>query len=347
MPGPSPIRVLIVDDSPTVRAVLRRILDACRDIAVVAEAANGHQALAAVARAKPDVVLMDVEMPEMNGVEATHAIMGTQPTPILVITSRSSRREVRAAFQCFSGGALELLAKPEHPEAWEAMGHVLPDKIRVLAGAVVRPGEAAGARAPATLPRGGGPLRCIAVGASTGGPGALRSFLTAFSRPLPAPVLIVQHLAAGFESGLVEWLGQVTGLDVALAAHREALRPGTVRVAPGDHHMRVAGGGWLELDGRTPPVHGHRPSADELFVSCAEAMPTHTAGILLTGMGRDGATGLARLRQRGGFTLVQDEATCAVFGMPRAALELGAAVQALPPAGLAAAVERFARGEER
>lgn len=346
-PSPASIGVLIVDDSATVRAVLRRLLAPCDDIVVVGEAADGQEAVAAAEALKPRVILMDVEMPRMDGVEATHAIMRSRPTPILIITSRSSRREVRTAFACFTQGALELLAKPEHPAAWEVMAHTLPERIRALAGASARPpgrgeGRAATPRRPSA-----GTLRCIAVGASTGGPTALQALLTAFSHPPPGPVLVVQHISPGFETGLAEWLATVTGLDVKVAAHGEAPPPGAVRIAPGDHHLRVTASGIVELDGRAPPLRGHRPSADELFVSCAAAMPADTAGILLTGMGRDGAEGLAYLRRCGGFTLVQDEASCAVFGMPRAALELDGAERALPPAGLAAAVEKFARGVGR
>ncbi len=342
-PPDAPISVLIVDDSVTVRAVLRRLLAPYDDIVVVGEAGDGREAVAAATALAPRVILMDVEMPHMDGVEATHAIMRGRPTPILVITSQSARHEVRRAFQCFSKGALEVLAKPEHPTAWDAMAQTLPEKIRALAGAAV------GVRPPTNLPppASSSPqrrVRLIAVAASTGGPTALHAFLAAFARPLPAPVLIVQHISLGFEAGLAEWLAMVTGLEVALATHGEVLGQGQVRVAPGDHHLRVTPQGTLELDGSTPPVGGHRPSADELFASCAQVMPAHTAGILLTGMGRDGAEGLVRLRRAGGLALVQDEASCAVFGMPRAALELDGTLPALPPAALAAAVEAFAEG---
>ncbi len=345
-PASAAIPVLIVDDSATVRAVLRRLLAPCDDIVVIGEACDGREAVAAAAALAPRVILMDVEMPRMDGVEATHAIMRARPTPILVITSRSARREVRAAFQCFSGGALELLAKPEHPAAWEAMAQALPEKIRALANAAARPAPRAAAPAtPLPLPR--GTLRCIAVAASTGGPAALHAFLAAFTRPLPAPVLIVQHISPGFEAGLAEWLATVTGLDLGLASQGELLAQGTVRIAPADQHLRITATATLALDPRTPPVGGHRPSADELFASCAAVMPAYTAGILLTGMGRDGAEGLVRLRRAGGLALVQDEASCAVFGMPRAALELDGALPAMPPAALAAAVEDFARGGRR
>lgn len=347
MPTPSPIGVLIVDDSATVRAVLRRLLSSCQDIVVVGEAGDGREAVAAVAALDPQVILMDVEMPQMNGVEATHAIMRSHPTPILVITSRSSRREVRTAFACFSQGALELLAKPEHPAAWEAMARELPEKIRTLAGAAAAPVGTPKRRPRPFLARPAGTLGCIAVGSSTGGPTTLRAFLTAFSHPPPGPVLVVQHISPGFEEGFAEWLATATGLEVRVATHGETPPPGVVRIAPGDCHLRITAGGILELDARTPPRGGHRPSADELFYSCAEVMPLSTVGILLTGMGRDGADGLAELRRRGGLTLVQDEASCAVFGMPRAALEAGGAERALPPAALAAAVVEYCREGRR
>lgn len=344
--APLPISVLIVDDSATVRAVLRRLLARCDDIVVVGEAGDGVEAVAAAAALAPRVILMDVEMPRMNGVEATHAIMRARPTPILVITSRLARPEVRAAFQCFAAGALELLAKPDHPAAWEAMARALPERIRALAGVAARPARR-GAAPSAPLPAPRGTLRCIAVAASTGGPAALHALLAAFARPLPAPVLIVQHISPGFEEGLAEWLATVTSLDVGLATDGESLAHGAVRLAPHGSHLRITAAATVALDGRTPPVGGHRPSANELFASCAEVMPAHTAGILLTGMGRDGAEGLVRLRRAGGLALVQDEESCAVFGMPRAALELDSTLPAMPPAALAAAVEEFARGGRR
>lgn len=343
----SAIGVLIVDDSPTVRAVLRRLVTANEDLWVVGEAADGEEAVASVATLHPQVILMDVEMPRMDGVQATHAITRTYPTPIIVITSRADQREVRSAFRCFAAGAVELLAKPDHPKAWDELARRLPVLIRTLAHRrqleAGEPGAAPWAP-PAGVSRG---VLCIAVGASTGGPAALHQFLAAFSRPLLAPVLVVQHISTGFETGLAEWLASVTGLDVQLARHGEPLRPDVVRLAPAHHHLRLRPDHRLELDGVTPPRGGHRPSVDELFASCIATAPAHTVGVLLSGMGRDGAEELVRLHRCGGLALVQEANSCAVFGMPRAALELEPTIPALPPASLAAAVEAFARSQER
>jgi two-component system chemotaxis response regulator CheB len=331
---PSPTRVLVVDDSATVRAVLRRIISRSADLEVAGEACDGVEAVAAAARLAPDVILMDVAMPNLDGTAATERIMATRPIPILVITSKSSRREIRSAFESVCRGALEIIPKPESAEAWTALARALPETIRALAAA---PDRSAGAPVPpAFLERrtsGGGP-RWIAVAASTGGPAAVRAFLDALPDSSPATVLLVQHIAAGFEEGLADWLHAVTHRDVRVACDGERPAAGAVRVAPAGAHLRVSADGRLELDGTVPPRSGHRPSADELFLSCAEACPRETVGIVMTGMGSDGATGLLALRRAGGATFVQDERSSAVFGMPRAALAVGAAEVALPPAEL-------------
>ena len=352
MPG-APIGVLIVDDSATVRAVLRRLVAAAPDMRVVGEAGDGAQGVEAAVRLAPAVILMDLEMPVLDGFAATERIMALCPTPILVVTSRANRSQVQTAFEAIRRGAVEVLPKPEDAAGWELMATALPAAIRAAAQARVAPAGGRDARkrgaspapgaaaVPALPPR----VRYVAVGASTGGPSALRDLLAALPAAPPAAILVVQHIAAGFEEGLTEWLAADLGRDVKVATDGEPAAPGKVRIAPGGAHLRLVAGGVVQVDGARPPRGVHRPSADELFESCAACCPTLTAGVLLTGMGADGAQGLAALRRAGGFTMVQDEVSSVVFGMPRAALAAGAATIALPPGELGKLLGRIWSGE--
>jgi len=349
--------VLLVDDSPSVRAVLRRFLARTADIAVVAEAADGAQAVQAVLDHLPQVVVMDLQMPVMDGYGAIERIMALRPTPILVLSSRANRNQMQTAFEAIRRGAIEVLPKPEDTGSWEVLADSLPRTVRVVAAARPRAlsppakarrgagGPAAGAR-PASVAsvastagaRGGGGLRWVAIGASTGGPAAIRELLEEVPPEPPVSFLIVQHIAAGFEAAMAEWLNKELPLDVRLARDAESPRRGAVRLAPAGAHLRLDAGGVLRLDAETPARRGHRPSVDDLFRSCAESFPRQSAGVLLTGMGADGVEGLAALRSAGALTLVQDEASSVVFGMPRVALERGAAERALPPRDLARAL---------
>jgi len=338
------IRVLLVDDSPSVRAVLRRFLGRTGDISVVAEAADGAQAVQAVLDHQPQVVVMDLQMPVMDGYGAIERIMALRPTPILVLSSRANRNQMQTAFEAIRRGAIEVLPKPEDTGSWEVLAGSLPRTVRVVAAARPRglplPGKASrdsGAR-PAAAARRGGALRWVAIGASTGGPAAIRELLEEVPPEPPVSFLIVQHIAAGFEAAMAEWLNKELPLDVRLACDAESPGRGAVRLAPGGAHLRLDAGGVLRLDAETPARRGHRPSVDDLFRSCAESFPRQSAGVLLTGMGADGVEGLAALRGAGALTLVQDEASSVVFGMPRVALERGAAELALPPRDLARAL---------
>jgi chemotaxis response regulator CheB len=203
-------------------------------------------------------------------------------------------------------------------------------------------------RKPARVPRlaRSRKLRYVAIGASTGGPAAIRELLEEIPAAAPVSILIVQHISAGFEVGFADWLNKEFPLDVRLAQDGERPPPGAVRLAPGGAHLLLEHGGVLRLDAGTPARRGHRPSIDELFLSCAESCPGEVAGVLLTGMGADGVEGLAALRQAGGLTLAQDEASSVVYGMPRVALERGAADVALPPRDLARTLVRIWEGGE-
>jgi two-component system, chemotaxis family, protein-glutamate methylesterase/glutaminase len=343
------IRVLLVDDSASVRAVLRRFFAKTADLQVVGEAEDGAQAVEAVLAVEPHVVVMDLQMPVMDGYDAIERIMALRPTPIVVLSSRANRNQMQTAFEAMRRGALEVLPKPEDTPSWQHLAESLPGTVRAVAQARAQPlarrpppaGPArAAARAVADPIAHRVPLRYVAIGASTGGPAVIRELLLEIPAEAPVSLLIVQHIAAGFEVGFADWLNKEFPHDVRLAKDGERPRPGAVRLAPGGAHLLLEADGALRLDAGTPARRGHRPSVDELFLSCAQSCPRQVAGVILTGMGADGAEGLLALRRAGGLTLAQDEASSVVFGMPRVALERGATDVALPPRELARALVR-------
>jgi two-component system chemotaxis response regulator CheB len=342
------IRVLLVDDSPSVRAVLRRFFSRTRDIRVVGEAGDGAQAVQAVVELQPHVVVMDLQMPVLDGYAATEQIMAVRPTPIVVLTSRANRNQMRTAFEAMRRGALEVLPKPEDTASWQQLAESLPATVRTVAGARAAP-RSLRPRAvrPSALAAAPVALRWVAIGASTGGPAAIRELLAEVPSVPPVGFLIVQHIASGFELGFADWLNKEFPFDVRLAKDGELLHPGAVRLAPGGSHLKLEPHGLLRLDSETPPRRGHRPSVDEMFLSCAASCPREVAAVLMTGMGADGVEGLLAMRKAGGVTLVQDEASSVVFGMPRVALERGAADVALPPRALARTLARLWSEGER
>ena len=327
----SAVRVLLVDDSPTVRAVMRRILSGVSGIQVVGEAGNGADGVELARSLRPDAIVMDLEMPGVDGYVATERIMEECPTPIVVVTSRVQPDKMGAAFRAVKAGAGGVFPKPEVPSPWDELARVLPVTLLEVGSRhrCVPQHHAPGPTTAAVpVPR----LDLLAIGASTGGPGAICELLRELGRVFPLQVAVVQHIAAGFEAGLADWLRHELGVDVRVAQDGEDIPPGAVRIAPTGSHLCVGPSGELRLDQETPPVRGHRPSVDELFHSLARPLRARAvAGVLLSGMGSDGAEGLLELRRAGAFTVAQDERSCAVFGMPRSALECGATELALPP----------------
>ncbi|HWN43575.1 MAG TPA: chemotaxis protein CheB [Thermoanaerobaculia bacterium] len=335
------IKVLLVDDSPSVRAVLRRFFAKTPDIRVAGEAEDGEQAVRAVLDFQPHVVVMDIQMPNVDGYAAIERIMGLRPTPIIVLSSRATRNQMQTAFEAIRRGALEVLPKPEDTASWQQLAESLPETVRAVAEVQARPKPRRPPRTDTPLiPAAPQALRWVAIGASTGGPAAIRDFFEEVPADPPVSFLIVQHIASGFELGFADWLNKEFPLDVQLARDGERPRPGAVRLAPGGSHLLLEPGGVLHLDAHTPARRGHRPSADELFLSCAECCAGEVAGVIMTGMGADGVEGLLALRKAGGLTLAQDEASSIIFGMPRVALEKKAADVALPPRDLARALVR-------
>ncbi len=321
-----------------VRALLTRILQSDPRLRVVGTAAGGAEAVALAGSLRPDVITMDILMPGMDGFAASRKIMETAPTPIVIVTGTADVTEVRTAFATMEAGALAILEKPPGPgdPDYARASAELVRTVRAMAGVRVirrRPRKAA---APEPVPElAGVRVRAIGIGASTGGPVALRELLAALPPDAEIPILIVQHIAAGFLDGFADWLSRASGRTVGVARDGEELAPGMVRVAPDDRHLELGRDGRLRLS-EAPPEHGVRPSASVLLRSLNAALDGRAAGVLLSGMGTDGVDELARLRGAGGLTLVQDAASALVNGMPGAAVRAGAADHVLPPAGIGA-----------
>jgi two-component system chemotaxis response regulator CheB len=339
-PGPpSAIRVLVADDSALFREALKGLILAEGGFQVVATAADGDQAAEAARRLRPDVVTMDLHMPDADGFSGIARIMAETPTPILVLAASPSES---AGFKALSLGALDILGKPGPGEDLSRYGGLLRSRLRLLAGVkVIRHprGLRARSRAAARVPV--GKREIVVVGASLGGPRALAQILGALPAALPVPVAVVQHIADGFAEGLAAWLDQETELEVRSASDRDVLKPGRVLIAPSGRHLVVADG-YVRLTD-DPPVETFRPSVNPLFASAARVYGPRACGVLLTGMGRDGAEGLRAMRDAGAFTLAQDEASSAVFGMARAAIEAGAVDRVLPLDEIAAALAELVR----
>lgn len=334
------VRVLIVDDSPTARQMLAGLINSTSDMRVVGEAVDGRQAVDKVQELQPDVILMDLVMPNMDGLESTREIMALAPTPIVVVSASLEQWETDIAFQAISAGALTLRRKPvgpndpDHPKQSAALLSV----VRAMADVRVihhwrRNHRAAPVPAPTdhplTVTRPAIAPEIVAIVSSTGGPAALSQILRELPADFPLPIVVVQHIAPDFVASLADWLNHVTPLPVTIARLNEHPQPGHVYLAPGDVHLRLAHGGRFTLTDQ-PDSARHIPSGDVLFESVAESYGARAIGLLLTGMGSDGARGLRRLHETNAFTIAQDEATSVVFGMPREAIALGAARRVLP-----------------
>ena len=305
------IRVLVAEDSAVARELLVALLEQDPMLRVVGTARDGLEAVAEAERLRPDVILMDVHMPRMNGFEATRRIMERVPTPIVIVSASISREEVALTFEALKAGALTVVDKPggpDHPKHAESARRLV-ETVKLMAEVkVVRRwprGERPAPPAPPAV-KADRKIRLIAIGASTGGPQVVAEILRGLPREFGAPILVVQHIAPGFTEGLVEWLGQGTPLAVRLAEAGESVRPGTVYVARNGVQMGITGDGRIRLT-KEPAEDGFCPSASYLFQSVAQAYGRAAVGILLTGMGRDGARGLLRLREAGGLTIAQDE----------------------------------------
>lgn len=327
--GKKNIKVLIVDDSPVARKMLRFLFELDPDIQVVGEAGNGTEAILQADSLKPTVITMDLKMPGMDGYGAIEQIMRTNPTPILVITSSYHGRNSSSAFEALSRGALEIVQKPDLKKVLSDLeSNKIVEMVKRLSGIRVKwtPGSKAPARDVKKKPSFpvAGKYKIVAVGASTGGPTALSRFLGGLSADFPVGIVIAQHITEGFEAGLAHWLSSTTSLEVRVAEPGEPITQGKVYISPAHHHTEVTARKQIHLLD-APPLNNYRPSVNLLFESVASAYGDTAIGILLTGMGDDGATGLKKMRDCGAYTIAQDRNSSVVFGMPREAAKLDAA----------------------
>jgi two-component system chemotaxis response regulator CheB len=325
------IRVLIVEDSPVTRQLLEYIIASDPRLEIAAAVETGEEALRIVDRVAPDVISMDVRLPGMNGFEATERIMQARPTPIVVVSAGGGTPFGAKALQA---GALAVLEKPPGvtSPACEAIAERLCTQLALMSEVkVVR--RHAESRAAGLRPSDGGradsgQYTLLGIVASTGGPSALLRLLTALGTDFPLPILLVQHIGGGFLAGFTEWLSAVTPFDVEIVNDREPLEAGKILMAAPDRHL-VADGRYARSAGG-PPACGQRPSGTVLFESMSDARGGRSLGVLLTGMGEDGAEGLLSLRQSGAWTIAEHESTAVVYGMPGEAVRLGAVSESLP-----------------
>lgn len=365
-----PIRVLIVDDSALMRSAIAAILSTDPEIEVVGSARDGQAAIEHVMARRPDVITMDVRMPVLDGLQTTEHIMAYYPTPILVLTASLSRFDIDITFRMLALGALDVMEKPhatDHHALQQARGELIKrvkmlSRVRVVThlrgrrrvgaderGAVPPRAQFPAARtavarqttplaprstAPLTLPAApgssmGGAGRVIVIGASTGGPRVVQQILRDLPEQLSASVLVVQHIADGFTRGMVDWLAGSCRMPVHLAQSGDVALPGQVFVAPDNMHLLIDGDGVLSVSSH--PALLQRPSVDVTMQRVADAYGARAIGVLLTGMGRDGAAGLAAIHREGGRTIAQNAESCVVYGMPRAAVEAGVVHEVLSP----------------
>ena len=335
----APIRVLIVDDSPVISTMLASMLEDAADIEVAGQAFTGQEAVRQALRLRPDVITMDIRMPQMDGLEATRQIMRVQPMPIVVVSSSVYAADYNIAFNAIEAGALTVIEKPKGlgVDDYDTVRDQLLSSIRSLAGAKLLLRRDMPAQAASV-----GPLtallhtyfmrsvQVVAIASSTGGPPVLMQILEALPADFAIPIVIVQHILPAFVPGLVDWLNSRAKVRVELAAQGTRLQPGLAYLAPGDMHLTLAFDRTLVLD-QSAPLNGQRPSATRLFQSVARACSAGAIGIVLTGMGEDGVDGLAAMSRAGAHIIAQSEATCTIFGMPKAAIDRKLVDEVLSP----------------
>ena len=331
------IRVLVVDDSAVIRNLISRLLEEQGGFQVIGAARNGREALDRIPQLKPDVVTMDVEMPEMDGISALRRVMRQNPVPVVMLSAHTFAG-AKATIDALAYGAVDFVPKPAKASELGKMVSELAEKLKIAARVTMR----SMARQPtlSRMPRSTTAFRpgktdLLVIGSSTGGPAALQNLVPALPKNFPAAVVLVQHFPVGFSQALAESLGRRSRLTVSHAVHGEALRPGHVLVAPAGMEFTFQGrpgSATVNLStGNGPvPLGGFRPSVDVVMTSAAKVYGDRVMGVLLTGMGRDGAQGMLEIKKVRGRTIAQDESTCVVFGMPKEAIKLGAAEKISP-----------------
>ena len=339
------IKVLVVEDSPVARELLEHILIQDAKIKVIGNANSGEEAIEVLERLKPDVITMDIHLPEMDGFETTRKIMETRPLPIVIVTGASRAKDVSMAMNAMEAGALAVVQKPRgigHPD-YEEEAAKLVQTVKLMSEVRVVRRWARNRQETQVLTKTKVKLnrpeeiKIVAIGASTGGPPAIQKILSGLPKEFPAPVVIVQHMAEGFIQGFVEWLGQTSSLPVHVALHGGYFLPGHVYIAPDGLQMKVKKDGriWLSSDKHE---NGLCPSVSVLFHSVAEEFGKNAVGVLLTGMGKDGAKELKLMKEKGATTIAQDKESSVIHGMPGEAINLDASIYVLSLEKIASAL---------
>ena len=346
----SKIRLLIVEDSPVAQEFLAYILGSDPDVEVVGFARNGAEALESVKKLRPTVITMDIHMPIMDGFEATRRIMESAPTPIVIVSGSAGAQEVASTFRAIEAGALAVVLRPPgmNHESYRADSEQLITTVKLMSEIKVVRRVSREKIEPRPVPSILTPspvagIQLVAIGASTGGPPVLKDILKCLGKDFRFPLLIVQHIASGFVAGLADWLSSDSDIPVRIGADGERALPGHGYMAPDGFHLFVSEGLILGLSDDPPESSGLRPSVAYLFRSVARAFGPRSVGVLLTGMGKDGAEELKAMRDGGAITIAQDEESSVVFGMPGEAVKLGAATCVLPPEGIAACLRALSR----
>jgi len=344
------LRVMIVEDSLVLRQFLENVISQDSRLDVVASTASGEEALGLLSEVRPDVISMDIRLPGMDGLEATRLIMRQQPTPIVVLSASVDSESLQISMEALRAGALAVLEKPP------GTGHVnyaavakalctqlyIMSQVKVVRQRLTPYKKSAPLAVPESAPRlvpgNRSRLRMVGMAASTGGPKVFPTILNGLPEDFPLPILLVQHMGESFMAGFATWLDGICPQTVVVAKDGDIPRAGTVYVAPGDRHLALNGNSLRIVDGE--PVCGQRPSATVLFQSMGRALGPRGLGIVLTGMGEDGAEGLLALRRSGGLTIAEDKTTAIVYGMPAAAVDIGAACVELPLHAIAGRIVR-------
>ncbi len=350
----SQVRVMVVEDSLVVRQLLVHIIASDPRLVVAAAVSSAEEALQEIGRVQPDVVSMDIRLPGMDGLEATRRIMSEHPTPIVVIADSIEDSSLKISMNALRAGALTVVEKPVGLSSANYAGIAstictqlyIMSQVPVVRRRSFAPWREKSTAAAPTRDQEWSPMlpSIMGIAASTGGPPALAKVLGGLPEDFPLPILLVQHMGAPFMEGFASWLNGLTPLKVRLAEDQEIPTAGHVYVAPGDRHLLLSPAGTLKVSGE-PPRSNQRPSATMLFQSMARSVGRRGLGVILTGMGEDGAQGLVELRQAGGYGLAEDESTAVVYGMPAAASRMGGVNVSLPLDLIASRILRLTRGE--
>lgn len=333
-----PVRVMLVEDSPTVRTLLCHIIDHDKRLALAAVCASAEEALESIETVAPDVISMDIRLPGIDGIEATRRIMTDHPTPIVVVADSVHDASLGIAMNALKAGALSVVEKPAGlgAESYASVAGAIATQLYIMSQVPVIRQRSIGlsARAVRTKRTGETDLarglpRVIGIAASTGGPPALAAVLGALPISFPIPLLVVQHMGASFMEGFAHWLGGQTKLKVEIARHGQAPQAGVAYVAPGDRHLTLDAQGLMRISAEAP-IASQRPAATLLFQSLAKNVGAKAGGVILTGMGEDGARGLLEMKNAGAYTIAEDASTAVVHGMPGVAAKIGAARAILP-----------------